>query len=136
MTLRDQLMRDEGLKLFPYHDTTGNLTVGFGRNLGERGISSAEAEIMLDNDIASTIREVEKELPWVADLDPARHAVIIGMAFNLGLVGLLAFRRMLRAVEAREWAEAAAHMLDSLWAHQVGERASRLSRQMHTGEWT
>ena len=49
--LRSQLERHEGLRLKPYRDTVGKLTVGYGRNLEDVGISRDEADFMLDNDI-------------------------------------------------------------------------------------
>lgn len=35
---------DEGLSLKPYTDTRGKLTIGYGRNLTDVGISQAEAD--------------------------------------------------------------------------------------------
>lgn len=53
MTLIDQLVRDEGLRLHPYIDSVGKLTIGVGRNLTDMGISQAETEMLLSNDIAN-----------------------------------------------------------------------------------
>lgn len=36
--LERELTRDEGLRLKPYHDSVGKLTIGIGRNLGDNGI--------------------------------------------------------------------------------------------------
>lgn len=49
--LKDMLIRHEGLKLKPYRDTVGKLTIGAGRNLNDLGISEREAMFLLDNDI-------------------------------------------------------------------------------------
>src|SRR5690606_41062667 len=49
--LKSQLERHEGLRLKPYRDTVGELTVGYGRNLDDVGIRPEEAALMLDNDI-------------------------------------------------------------------------------------
>ena len=32
----DQLKRDEGLRLTPYQDSVGKLTIGYGRNLDDK----------------------------------------------------------------------------------------------------
>jgi hypothetical protein len=46
------------------------------------------------------------------------------------------FRRMLAALERRNFAEAAAELLDSDWRKQVGEkRAMALATMMSTGEY-
>lgn len=69
-----------------------------------------------------------------ADRACARAEVLINMAFNMGVKGLLKFRRMLDAVRADDYDKAATHMLDSRWASQVGRRAVELARQMKTGQ--
>ena len=59
--------------------------------------------------------------------------VLINMCFNMGIDRLLGFQRMIVAIIAERWDEAAREMLDSTWAHQVGARADRLARMMETG---
>src|SRR3972149_7178326 len=85
--LKSMLMRDEGLRLKPYTDSTGHLTIGFGRNLSQVGISLAEAEALLDHDIARTMADVQAALPWTVGLDDVRRSILINMAFNLGIGG-------------------------------------------------
>ena len=52
MTLKDQLIKHEGLRKKVYTCPAGKLTIGVGRNLEDRGITEEEALLMLDNDIA------------------------------------------------------------------------------------
>ncbi len=134
VTLARELRRDEGVRLMPYRDTVGKLTIGVGRNLEDRGITLAEAEILLLSDIHATIAAVEKAVPWYPRLDPVRQRVLINMAFNLGTAGLLAFRQMLAACQRGDYDTAADEMLESLWAQQVGTRALRLAQMMRTGQ--
>lgn len=138
--LRSQLIRDEGLRLRPYRDTEGKLTIGVGRNLDDRGVSFAEAELMLDNDIRLAQATVVARIPFAASLSEIRRSVLVNMAFNMGIgepgkSGLLGFKKFLAAVEREEWEEAAKQMLDSKWRRQVGIRAERLAEQMRTGTW-
>lgn len=133
--LRAQLIRDEGLRLFPYQDTTGHLSIGIGRNLSQKGISLSEAEILLDNDIRHSIEQLQRILPWTFDLDDARRGVFLNLIFNMGSEGLLTFIRMLGAAQEGDWPRAAAELLDSDYAGQVGARATRLARQLETGQW-
>lgn len=135
MNLRDQIKRDEGLRLKPYRDTVGKLTVGYGRNLDDVGIRESEADFMLANDIQKVEREVTQKLPWTIGLDEARRAVFINMAFNMGITGLLGFKNTLTAASRGDWPAVAAGMRASKWAGQVGARAERLARQIETGEW-
>ena len=129
-----QLRLHEGERLKPYRCTAGKLTIGVGRNLEDRGISAEESAMLLANDIAAMERELQHALPWVATLDEVRQRVLVDMAFNLGIVGLLAFKRTLGAIAAGQYQQAATMMLDSKWARQVGQRAERLSRMMATGK--
>jgi lysozyme len=129
-----QLMQDEGLRLAPYTDTTGNLTIGYGRNLTDRGIRVAEALLMLDNDVNESLTEL-KRYPWFRALDEVRQAVLVNMHFNLGGTKLAGFKQTLKAIERGDYEAAANGMRKSLWAKQVGKRATRLAQQMQTGEW-
>jgi len=133
--LRDQLIRDEGVKLTPYKDIVGKLTIGIGRNLDAEGISLDEANVMLDADICRATIALYTALPWTTGLNMARQAVLINMSFNLGIAGLLGFTMTLALIKEGRFEEAAAEMLRSKWATQVGMRATRLSQQMSTGLW-
>lgn len=139
MNLREQLIRDEGRHLKPYRCPSGKLTIGVGRNLEDRGITHAEALYLLDNDISDFTRQVSQSLPWSAQLDQARFGVLINMAFNMGLgndsEGLLSFKQMLLNLRNARWDQAAAELLDSAYARQVGDRARRLAAQILTGVW-
>jgi lysozyme len=129
-----QLRLHEGERLKPYRCTAGKLTIGIGRNLEDRGITREESAYLLANDIAAEERELLRALPWVATLDEVRQRVLLDMAFNMGIVGLLAFKRTLATIQAGDYQAAATMMLDSRWAKQVGQRAERLSRMMATGK--
>lgn len=135
MTIRDQLIRDEGLRLHPYKDSVGKLTIGVGRNLDDVGISKAEAALLLDNDIADAVQRLETAFPWAAALDDVRKAVLINMTFNMGIQGLAGFKNFLAAVQAGDYSKARDEMLDSIWAEQTGPRAQRLAIQMESGTW-
>lgn len=152
--LREQLQRDEGLVLHAYRDSEGFLTIGYGHNLdadpvlrdkllaqagGDEAaivITQATAERLLDTDIAIAEDAVRRALPWSETLSACRRAVLINMAFNMGLGGLLGFRRMLTACEAGDYPLAAAEMRASRWYGQTGRRAMRLATQMIEDAWT
>ena len=93
MTFRDDIILDlkldEGLRLKPYRDTVGKLTIGIGRNLDDVGISEAEAKYLLSNDLDRTISDLDKYMLWWQTLDTPRRRVILNMAFNLGVAGLM-----------------------------------------------
>jgi lysozyme len=130
------LRRDEGVKRFAYQDSLGFWTIGVGRLVDSRkggGLSDAEIDLLLANDIAALRAQLDRAIPWWRGLDPVRGRVIENMAFNLGCAGLLGFPRMLEAVRTGDWRSAAAAMLASRWAGEVGPRADRLAQLIRTG---
>ncbi|WP_425273781.1 glycoside hydrolase family protein [Paraburkholderia unamae] len=131
-TLIAELSRDEGRKLKPYVDTVGKTSIGVGRNLSDVGISDAECDAMLENDVTRTVAWLDRNLSWWRNLDAVRQRVIINMAFNMG-GGLLTFVNTLAAMQRGDYAAAASGMLASKWATQVGARAQRLAQMMRTG---
>jgi lysozyme len=133
--LKSLLKLHEGLKLKPYLDTRGYLSIGYGRCLDTRGLSADEAEYLLDNDIKDFTDKVHGLLPWTLGLDEVRHAVVVNLAYNLGMAGLLTFQKMLAALEAGQWDTAAEELLDSAYHQQVGGRAVQLARMLKEGTW-
>ncbi len=131
--LREMLIRHEGLRLKPYRDSVGKLTIGVGRNLDDIGISEDEAFYLLENDI----RRAEETAAECAalhgvvfeSLPEDARLVLTDMAFNLGYK-LSGFKKMFAALRAGDYEEAAREMLDSRWARQVGNRARELSEIM------
>lgn len=133
--LQALLQHHEGLRLKPYTDTTGHLTIGYGRNLTDVGISLDEARQLLRADLAHAEHDVLEAFPWAAHLDPVRQAVLVDMCFNLGIVALKKFKFTLHALQLGQWEAAAAAMVDSRWAQQVGQRARNLAAMVRTGTW-
>lgn len=133
--LIQQLKKHEGFRQHPYRDSVGKLTIGYGRNLDDKGIERHEAEYLLMNDIAHAEKLLRRYLPWYEELDEVRQHALINMAFNLGVYGLLKFNKMLAAMKAKDYDTAGFEAMDSKWAKQVGPRAAELSLQIKTGKY-
>lgn len=134
----EQIKRHEGLVLHAYEDHLGYLTIGIGRLIDKRrggGISEAEAEYLLQNDIGSIVSVLHKSISFYDDLSPPRKAVLMNMAFQMGLTGLMKFKKTLSLIEAGDYEAAGDNMLKSLWAKQTPGRAQEMAEQMRTGEW-
>jgi lysozyme len=132
----DDLVRDEGEVLHAYEDHLGYTTIGVGRLIDKRrggGISREESRLLLANDLERFAAGLDAHLPWWRTLSRGRQRVLLNMAFNLGVSGLLTFRNTLAAVREGRYDDAAAGMLKSKWAGQVGERAKRLAALMREG---
>lgn len=130
--LVDQLIQHEGVRLKPYRDTVGKLTIGCGRNLDDVGISHAEAMLLLEHDLEACIHDLAS-FPWFVTLDPVRQRVLVDMRFQLGARGIRKFKATLAAVASGDYVQAGDNMLASLWAKQTPNRAHRLARWMKTG---
>lgn len=142
MNLRDQLIDFEGWRNNAYPDPlTGGApwTIGVGHTGPEvfEGLTWADSLVSstLDDDIAKKTAEVRAVLPWFDRLNEPRQAVLIGMAFQMGTHGLLTFQQTLAAIRDEHFDHAANLMMQSLWAKQTPMRASRLARQLATGDW-
>lgn len=133
LLLKQLLVKHEGLNLFPYFDTTQHVTIGVGRNLTSRGISTEEAYALLDDDINYFANTLTQELPFFSDLSLARQLALIDMCFNLGIKNFLEFTHMIDALKAGYYIVAAEDMLSSEWAKQVGQRAIDLAAIIKTG---
>lgn len=130
--LREMLIEHEGVRLHPYRDVAGVLTIGVGRNLEDRGLTIEEVEFMLNNDIDQCVEEAGK-LPYFWSLSSNRQLVIVDMLFNLGMHRLKKFVKMSDALLCSNYEAAANEMLDSKWARQVGKRAIELAEMMRYG---
>jgi lysozyme len=131
-----QLKAFEGLRLKPYTDTTGHLSIGWGRNLDSRGISHEEATILLTTDLNIAESQARDNFPWIEGLDPVRQDFIVMMIFNIGLARLKGFKNMLAAIEAHDWGKAGAELVDSTWSKQVGAiRSASMRKAIEFGAW-
>jgi len=135
--LRAELARDEGLRLQAYKDSLGFWTIGYGHLLGStprmQVITTDEADALLEMDIDTAMALTGFLAPGLIASEDARARAVTNMAFNLGMK-LAGFKKFLAAVHSDNWPVAAAEMMDSLWAKQVGVRAARLYDMMLKGD--
>ena len=132
--LIESIKRHEGLRLYPYQDTLGFWTIGYGRCIEKKGITPQEAEIMLRRDVGEAIARYE-DLP--ADVrqkcNRARQDVLVSMIFQMGYLGVLKFKRMLGAISAGDFERASKEMFMSKWASQTPSRCAEMSEAMKNG---
>ena len=145
-----RILLHEGLRLQPYFCTKGKQTIGVGRCLDtnpltkeeekvvgdwHHGITKCAAMYLLRNDIKRIYRELAKKIDFFKELDGERQYALIDMAFNLGVSGLLKFKKMLSYIAAGNYTKAANECLNSQYANDVGKRAIRIANTIKNGEF-
>lgn len=121
------LIKDEGLRLKPYLDSVGKLTIGIGRNLDDKGISKDEAYYFCRNDIKDAEADARALFPEYDTYSEEQRLALLNMSFNMGRKTLGGFRNTIRLIKNKLWHQAKANALLSKWANQVKGRAKRVT---------
>lgn len=134
-----RLNLEEGRKPFAYDDSTGkrvscqpagNLSIAVGVNL-ETGLDNDEIDWLSKH----RLTKLENQLTayqWYRGLDVARQSVLLDVAFNQGVGGLLHYPHMLAAIQSQDWKTAAmeCHVADP----RLDKRYSDLAKILLSGE--
>lgn len=131
--LVEMLKRHEGFRSKPYHCSAGKLTIGFGRNLDDVGISKQEATYLLLQDIEQASKDVKSLFPDFDRFTINRQNALINMVFNLGINRFKLFKNTIKAIKRDDWTSAAKHAKQSRWHNQVGRRAIEIEDLLRGG---
>jgi lysozyme len=129
------LKRDEGDEPSLYY-LNGIPHIGVGHNLKDGPpLSKLVRNMILVDDVALVEAELGRRIVgWVA-LNEVRRAVLISIAFQTGVGGLLQFKNMLLALADGAYDSAALELLDSQLAKQNVRRTQTLAKMLTSGEW-
>ncbi len=140
----------EGIKLSPYYDSRGLLTIGVGRCVETNPITQAEEKVvgdwrhgitknaafyLLRNDVARVKKMCKELIPFWKELDDERQYALLDMAFQLGMNGVLKFKKMLSYLAVGNYRQAAEECLHSAYARQTPNRARRIAQTIKTGKF-
>lgn len=135
--IKEDLVKHEGCKTDVYLCSENIPTAGIGHMLTEEyGLAVGDSVPMetvlewFDVDYKEAVADCVALLPSFSSLPDQVKRVLVNMAFNLGRSRLGKFKKMLEAVEAGDWIEAANQMVDSRWYNQVGGRSIELENWM------
>lgn len=126
------IIQNEGYRQKPYKCTADKLTIGYGTNLEDRGVSEDESLYILNNDLKN-IRMLMDANGLLGFMTESQEAVIYDMAYNLGWAGLMQFKKMIFNIKCGDFEQAAKELLDSKYARQVPSRA-KLNARLLAGE--
>ena len=142
--LKKELAADEGCVKKIYLDHLGKKTVGIGhlcqegdpefwKSIGTE-VSQDRVDELFGKDIAWTMTDCRDIVPGFDDMPREVKLILANLMFNMGRGRVLQFRKMLAAVDERDWSVAADEMHDSKWRRQVPARAERLIKRMRAVE--
>ncbi len=127
--IKDWIKNCEDYCTYPYKDNKDKLKIGWGRNLDDRGISKEEADFLFDNDFMRCERELYS-YPWFVNQPTNVQCALLNMCFDLGIIKLLTFKKMIQALIIKDYTNASLEVLDSIWACNVGKRAKDVALMM------
>ena len=117
----------EGFSGEVYQDTLGFDTIGYGTKLP---LSKSEAEAILEMRLRAKITELKMRKPIVKELSEERRQILAEMSYQLGVNGVVRFKKMWIAIEEGNYETARKEMLDSRWFNQTPSRARELADRM------
>lgn len=135
--LLDDLKHEEGWREAPYFDSENYLTIGWGFLIDPRKavkLPRAVGDLWLEHAARERWEALVSRAPWILDQPQDVQRALANMSYQLGVVGLLKFQRMLSALQRGERAKAADYALQSLWARQTPHRARRVASLIRGAE--
>lgn len=136
---------DEGDRSRVYIDTRGHPTIGKGHNLDASPLPAGwtppltEDQInqLLNRDLAKTIANLDARFPGWREFPEPVTRVVAGLGFNMGVgvpgvSGLMQFGQFIGLLKAGRYSAAADDLMHTLWATQVGSRATRYAALLRT----
>ncbi len=126
MSLIDNLKQSEGYKSTVYKCTQGFDTIGYGFAIKDLILSEEISTMILIERLEYFIERLSGHDFYISSPDDVRD-VLVEMAYQMGISGLLKFKRTLQYISEKNYEMASVEMLDSLWAKQTPNRAKHLS---------
>ena len=130
MSLIESIKEGEGYRAKVYKCTEGYDTIGYGFAIKDLELDEEVCDMILDKKLDKLIDVTNKKFLFLKELPQDKCEVVYEMVYQLGLNGVSKFKKMLKALEDKDYDKASVEMLDSLWAKQTPNRAKKLSNQM------
>ncbi|MBQ8609916.1 MAG: glycoside hydrolase family protein [Campylobacter sp.] len=140
MNLIDSIKENEGFRDHIYKDTLGFDTIGYGFKCDSltcdelelndgiiEPMSKEVADKILRLKLAKLTSKVYDAIPWLNNSPKQVQEVVIEMAYQMGVDGVLKFKNTLNFIKENDYKNASSNMMKSLWAKQTPNRAKKLA---------
>ena len=138
-----RLKLDEGLRLKAYPDpSTGGKpwTIGYGSTGPDISKETVWTREQADTSLLARVKLLETQLgqrlKFFNTLSPVRQDVLVNIAYNIGVTGLLRWSITLKDIDRGDFAQVAIDLRsNNVWKRQVGERENRCATAFETNKW-
>ena len=131
MNLIDSIKNHEGFRSRVYKCTAGYDTIGYGAAIKDLEIDEDIAEMILIRQVHKLEKRVAETFDWYETCPDTIKDVIVEMCFQIGLSGVMKFKKTLTYCSEKDWANMSVEMLDSKWARSDSpNRAKALAKRV------
>lgn len=136
---KETIKGHEGFSSKPYPDPSGEgICIWYGFNLDkiptqlQRDMADSALEVMVERIILDLEKALLKLSPPIdfALLPAGVQLALIDLCYNIGLNGILGFKRMLACIAGGDWAGTRVELLNSRYAQQLPTRAKNLANMI------
>ena len=132
--LKLRIKKNEGFSSKPYKDQLGFYTVGFGhlilpneKHLLKNQIKKSDLEKLFINDFNKALKNFNIYLKNFSS-NKKDSELLIEMIFQIGISGVLKFRKLLKNMNKKNKHLVCFEMMESLWYRQTPNRVKNLIR--------
>lgn len=147
MTVAEFIAKHEGRKNKPYRCPAGARTIGVGYNYDANPLPKHIADYLkvhgkITDDMIDELLNISIEIaegdcmrlfPDWDNFTPNRKMALTDFLFQLGYTKASKFIHAIAAINTGRWEDAAMHMRNSAWAHQVPKRAEEVTEMIEVG---
>ena len=129
--IKEMIMANEGTgpiqnnRFMPYQDTVKKWTIGYGRNITDRGISIEEADYLLTADLMDIEVQLDHHISWWKNKPENVQLVLQDLCFNMGIMTLMTFKNTLLLINLGHYKDAADSLQKTKYHKDVPLRALR-----------
>ncbi len=130
--LKKRIKKNEGFSIKPYKDRLGFLTIGYGhlilkseKHFLETKTNKKKLEKIFQEDFSQALEHFKIFLKFFSS-NKSEAELLIEMVFQIGIKGVLKFKKLLKNMKKGNRHLVCFEMMDSLWYKQTPKRVKNL----------